>query len=68
MFRYNVDVIYVEKNIYDMFLGTLLDIKGKIKDALNRRRELIRMKIRKDLHLITKVDKYELLPACYTMA
>lgn len=60
--------MHVEKNILDMVLGSVLDIKGKMKDTLNGRRELMRMKIRKELHPRRKGDNmYELPPTCYTL-
>lgn len=55
LLRHNVDVMYVEKNIYDMLLGTLLDTKDKIKDTLKGNCELMLMRLRKNFILYLKV-------------
>ncbi|KAL6584538.1 hypothetical protein OROMI_003827 [Orobanche minor] len=52
MVRHNLDVMHIEKNIFDKILGTLLDIGGKTKDHLNARLDLEEMGIRKILHPI----------------
>lgn len=54
MLRHNVTVMHVEKNDCDMLLGTLLNIKGKTNDSLYAKRELTRLKIRKELRSIHK--------------
>lgn len=51
-----VDVKHVQKNIYGKLLGTLLDIEGKKNGTLKGRRELMQIKIRKELHPIPKGD------------
>lgn len=56
LWRRNVYIMHVEKNICNMLLGTLLDIKGKTKDTSNGRREIMRIKIRKELQSIRKGD------------
>ncbi|XP_031102022.1 uncharacterized protein LOC116005929 [Ipomoea triloba] len=43
--RHSIDVMHVEKNVCDSIVGTLLDIKGKTKDGLNARLDLIEMNI-----------------------
>lgn len=53
--RHNVDVMHVEKNIYDMLLGTVLDTKDKIKNTLKGKCELMRMRLRKNFILYLKV-------------
>jgi hypothetical protein len=35
MVRHAIDVMHVEKNMCEAFVGTLLDIPGKTKDTLN---------------------------------
>jgi hypothetical protein len=49
--RHNLDIMYIEKNIYDSLLGKLLNIDGKSKDTLKAQQDLFVMGIRKDLHL-----------------
>jgi hypothetical protein len=48
--RHNLDVMHIEKNIFDSIIGTLLDIPGKTKDHENARKDLQKMGIRKKLH------------------
>jgi hypothetical protein len=42
-----IDVMHVEKNVYESLVGTLLDIPGKIKDTLNAQIDLEEMKFEK---------------------
>ncbi|XP_042969114.1 uncharacterized protein LOC122301803 [Carya illinoinensis] len=49
--RHNLDVMYIEKNICNSVLGTLMDIEGKSKDIANARWDLANLGIRKELHL-----------------
>lgn len=52
----------------NILFEALLDINGKKNNTLNERCELMRTKIRKDLHPIPKGDnKYDFSPACYTL-
>ena len=48
--RHNLDVMHIEKNIFDSLLATLLDVVGKSKDHINSRYDLQVMGIRKELH------------------
>lgn len=60
--RHNLDVMHIEKNIFESLIRTLLDIKGKIKYVLNSRKDLANMNIRGDLHPIEVVDNKYMLP------
>ena len=48
--RHCLDVMHVEKNVYDSLISTLLNIKGKTKDGLNCRQDLVDIGIRQQLH------------------
>ncbi|XP_050887893.1 uncharacterized protein LOC127093034 [Lathyrus oleraceus] len=48
--RHNLDVMHIEKNIFDSIIGTLLDIPGKTKDHKNACLDLKEMGIKKKLH------------------
>ncbi|XP_050121430.1 uncharacterized protein LOC126599134 [Malus sylvestris] len=48
--RHNLDVMHIEKNIFDYLIGTLLNT-GKSKDTLKARMDLQDMNIRESLHL-----------------
>ena len=47
--RHNLDVMYIEKNICDSIVGTLLSVDGKSKDNFNSRLNLLAMGIRDQL-------------------
>ena len=47
--RHCIDVMHVEKNVCDRIIGTLLNIKGKTKDGINARRDLVEMGVRLEL-------------------
>ncbi|XP_013617060.1 PREDICTED: uncharacterized protein LOC106323494 [Brassica oleracea var. oleracea] len=49
MLRHNLDVMHIEKNVFDNLAYTLLDDKNKSKDNLNARKDLREMGIRSDL-------------------
>jgi len=51
MVRHNLDVMHVEKNVFDNIFNTVMDIKAKTKDTANARQ---------DLRLICKRPKLEL--------
>lgn len=66
--RHNVNVMHVQKTICDILREVLLDIKGRTKDTLNERCELMRMKIRKEIYHTPEGDNRSKLPlACYTL-
>ncbi|KAL0287390.1 UNVERIFIED_CONTAM: hypothetical protein Scaly_2766300 [Sesamum calycinum] len=37
---HNLDVMHIEKNVFDNIFNTVMDIKGKTKDNLNARKDL----------------------------
>ena len=43
--RHCIDVMHVEKNVYDNVIDTFLKIKGKRKDGLNTREAIVKMGI-----------------------
>ena len=67
--RHNLDVMHIEKNIFDNLLGTFMNIEGKTKDTVNSRLDLEDMGIREELHLQRDEDEgsYEMPQAWYTM-
>ncbi|CAN6707929.1 unnamed protein product [Malus baccata var. baccata] len=44
--RHNLDVMHIEKNVFDTLVGTILDIERKKKDTIEARLDLERMGIR----------------------
>ncbi|KAL0332930.1 UNVERIFIED_CONTAM: hypothetical protein Scaly_2194500 [Sesamum calycinum] len=49
--RHNIDVMHIEKNVFDNIFNTVMDIKGKTKDNMNTRRDLKMMCNRPELEL-----------------
>jgi hypothetical protein len=62
MVHHAIDVMHVEKNVYEALVGTLLYILGKTKDTLKARMDLEVMKSRKDLHHKTLENGSKKLP------
>lgn len=67
--RHCLDVMHIEKNIFDSVVGTLLEMSSKSKDHLNARLDLRDLGIKQALHpragrkgLVTRLPK-----ACYTL-
>ena len=60
--------MHVEKNVCDSSIGTLLNIKGKTKDGLKCRQDLVEMGIREQLHPISHDQRTYLPPTCHTMS
>lgn len=56
LLRHNLDVMHIEKNVFDSVLGTILGIPGKSKDSLNARLDMDVMHIEKGvvLHEVMK--------------
>lgn len=64
----NLDVMHIEKNICDNFLGTLLNIERKNKDTEKARMDLEKLNIRPNLHLKRQADgSVEKPQASYTL-
>ena len=55
---HNLDVMHIEKNVYDSVLGTILNLKDKNKDILKAHVDLMKMGIRSKLWLVeNKITK-----------
>ena len=65
--RHNLDVMHIEKNIYNSMVGTLLSIDGKSKDNMNSRLDLQAMGIRDQFHLIERGNKVTFSVTCYSL-
>ena len=55
--RHNLDVMHVEKNVFDTLVGTIQDIEGKTKDTIKARLDLERIGIRRGLWMNRDNDK-----------
>ncbi|XP_058746180.1 uncharacterized protein LOC131619054 [Vicia villosa] len=66
--RHNLDVMHIEKNIFDSIVGTLLDILGKTKDHIKVRYDFQEMGIRERLHpREIGGGRSEFAKACFSM-
>ena len=41
MLRHNLDVMHIEKNFFDNIFNTIMDVKGKTKDNMKARMDLL---------------------------
>jgi len=53
LIRYNLDVMHIEKNVCERILHTIMDVKGKTKDDINARRDLVKHYKGRKLHMQT---------------
>ena len=58
----------MEKNVCDSVIGTLLNIKGKKKDGINARKDLVEMGVRLGLQPQPHGKQTYLPPACHTLS
>jgi len=65
--RHNLDVMHIEKNIYESILGTLLDMAGKSKDSEKAHLDMQHLGMRNDQHPLVMNDKYTLPPLLYSL-
>ena len=67
--RHCLDVMHIEKNVCESLIGLLLNIKGKTKDGVNVRKDMVEMGIRDELAPQEIGNKRTYLPAaCYTLS
>jgi len=66
--RHCIDVMHVEKNVCDSIIRTLLNIKGKTKDGINARKDLVEMGVRLKLQPQPHGKRTYLPPACHTLS
>ena len=65
LIRHNLDVMHIEKNVFDNLFNTVLNIHGKTKDILKSRQELNTYCRRPELDQLASTSKYP--KACYTL-
>ena len=66
--RHCKDVTHVEKNVCDCIIGTLLNIKGKAKDGINARKDLVEMGVHLELQPQHHGKRTYLPPLCHTLS
>ncbi|XP_024042746.1 uncharacterized protein LOC112099565 [Citrus clementina] len=66
--RHVLDVMYIEKNVCESIVGTLLGIEGKTKDGLAARMDLKPLNMRTELEPITENGRTKLPSASFTLS
>ncbi|XP_074356782.1 uncharacterized protein LOC141696554 [Apium graveolens] len=67
--RHFIDLMHVQKNVFDSLIGTLLGVPGKTKDGLSARMDMMGMGIRSELAPIEVEGKKPYLPpAAHTLS
>jgi hypothetical protein len=52
--RHAIDGMHVQKNVFESLIRTLLDMKGKTKEGLNSRIDIVQLDIKKNFTLFFK--------------
>ena len=65
LIRHNLDVMHIEKNVFDNVFNTIMEVEGKTKDTYKSREELNEYCRRPELAWNVTTGKYP--KACYTM-
>ena len=65
--RHNLDVMHIEKNVFDNVFNTVMDIKGKTKDNAKARLDLREYCRRRELELVEQGGKFLKPKAQYTL-
>ncbi|XP_021831746.1 uncharacterized protein LOC110771708 [Prunus avium] len=67
--RHNLDVMHIEKNVFENVIGTMMSIDGKTKDSLNAHLDLQEMGIRQRYHPEEGDNgKLYFIPSDYTLS
>ncbi|XP_074377706.1 uncharacterized protein LOC141719227 [Apium graveolens] len=66
--RHCLDVMYIEKNVCDNLMGTLLNIRHKSKDSKASHRDMLDMGVRADLAPQVGEKKTYLPPSAFTLS
>ncbi len=67
--RHFIDVMHVEKNIFDSLSGTLINVPGRTKDGIKARLDLVSMGLRCELGPVKKNKRRTYLPpAAHTLS
>nr|GEU35542.1 protein disulfide-isomerase-like [Tanacetum cinerariifolium] len=57
LIRHNLDVMHIEKNVFENVFNTVMDVKGKTKDNIKSREDLKRYCKRANLNMFTQGSK-----------
>lgn len=67
LIRHNLDVMHIEKNVFDNNFNTVMDVKAKTKDNANAREDLKLHCKRPNLELVVENGKYKKPKATYVL-
>ena len=68
LIRHNLDVMHIEKNVFDNVFNTVMDVKGKTKDNIKARMDIKEYCRRRELELVAQGNGKYLKPkARYTL-
>jgi hypothetical protein len=62
-----IDVMHIEKNVWESLLRTLLDMEGKTRDHGHARADLKKIGVRPELWLYDSIQGIELPTSCITL-
>ena len=65
LIRHNLDVMYIEKNVFENIFNTVMNVEGKTKDNAKSREDLKEFCRRPELEQNAVTGKYP--KACYTL-
>ncbi|XP_074278240.1 uncharacterized protein LOC141601834 [Silene latifolia] len=51
LIRHNLDVMHIEKNVFDQIINTVMEVKGKTKDTISARRDMAKHCKRRKLNV-----------------
>jgi len=52
LLRHNLDVMHIEKNVFENIFNTIMDVKGKTKDYIKSRLDVALFYNRKNIELV----------------
>ncbi|XP_057739900.1 uncharacterized protein LOC130957009 [Arachis stenosperma] len=67
LIRHNLDIMHIEKNVFDNIFNTVMDVKGKTKDNANAREDLKIICKRPNLELVFENGKCKKPKATYVL-
>lgn len=65
---YSLDVMHIEKNVFDNIIGTILDLEGKTKDGLKARESWMKQGVHKEMWPEASSSSKNIPKAIYTVS
>ena len=67
MLRHNLDVMHVEKNVFENIFNTVMDVKGKRKDNIKARLDIALFYNRQNMKLVRDESRVAKLRASFVL-